>query len=350
MLSHALPCPAPSGHVFPVIVRTLQEATFRRITFINVFHAVPGRFNIADLPTSPPSTPGPAVGGDDYFAVTTYDSAVLVSDYQAESTLIPAGPQPVVAPGTMNLSVVERYIPPTNRNEVHGLFRHGGPSILVDRLAELAMDGHLIFVYPTKAGGRAFMESYLGPLLDPILRFMNVVSNLPASVCRDLGNMVAVDVLPTYEDLLANVETLCRRLNRPRGGVAGGELDRFNTARRRAHYEVLHARKESVVLDRDVWAKEWWMKQEKSRIRETISKMFPTDQFPSHLHLVQEILDGVGMKAQYQAGEEPTDVNVEVGVFVVRKTVEAPPNPSQPSGETGPTLSNAIEPTSNSST
>lgn len=322
MLSHALPCPSPAGHAFPLIVRALQDATANRLTFINVFHAVPGRFNIADLPTSPPSTPGPAVGGDDYFAVTTYDSAVHVSDYQAESTLIPAGPQPVVAPGTMNLSVVERYIPPTNRNEVHGLFRPGGPSILMDRLAELAVGGHLVFVYPTKAGGRTFTTSYLGPLLDPILRFMNVVNGLSSSLCEDLGRMVAVDVLSTYDDMVQNVQALCRRLNRPRSGVSGGEMSRLHSGRRRTHFDVLHARKESVILERKVWAQDWWVKQEKNRIRDSIARAKPNDRVPSYLQTVQEIMDGVAIKGRYAEDEEPTDVGIEVGVFVIKKSLE----------------------------
>ncbi|KAG9539893.1 hypothetical protein KCU86_g23483, partial [Aureobasidium melanogenum] len=68
VLSHALPCPSTEGHAFPTIISSLHDETPTSPTcWINVFHALPGRFNLADLPTSPPSTPGPPIGGDDYF-------------------------------------------------------------------------------------------------------------------------------------------------------------------------------------------------------------------------------------------------------------------------------------------
>jgi hypothetical protein len=148
-------------------------------SWINVFHALPGRYTLSDLPKSPPSTPGPSVGGDEYFTSKVFDSAVAIPDYQLSSKLLPPSPRPVVPPGSINISVVERYIPPTNTNEYGEMFALKGHSLLYDRLSELSMDnGILFFVYPTKTGAKTFMQHYLGPIIEPLLRTVTVVHDL----------------------------------------------------------------------------------------------------------------------------------------------------------------------------
>ena len=67
------------------------------MTWINVFHAIPGKFNLQDLPRSPPSTPGPAIGGEDYFTEKVFDSAVSIADYQQDLSELPRSPCPVVS-------------------------------------------------------------------------------------------------------------------------------------------------------------------------------------------------------------------------------------------------------------
>ncbi|OCL11907.1 hypothetical protein AOQ84DRAFT_286265, partial [Glonium stellatum] len=216
VLSHALPCPSRAGHVFPIIIDAIHRQTPNKPTsWINVFHAVPGRFNLADLPTSPPGTPGPAIGGDDYFTSKVFDSAVPVSDYQGDSTLLPPSPRPVVVPLTVDVSIVERYIPPTNRHEFADLFTTTGrSSLLLDRLIELSPNnGALLFIYPTRAGARTFMNDYLGPVLDPLLRAMAVVHELSADLGTSLGAMPAADLLPDFRALRARLEAFCARLS-----------------------------------------------------------------------------------------------------------------------------------------
>ena len=100
VLSHALPSPSPDGHIFSSIISAIHESTPSSPTvWINVFHAVPGRFNLADLPTSPPNTPGQPISGEDYFTQKVFDSAVPVSDYQEELSSLPRSllPQHIIS-------------------------------------------------------------------------------------------------------------------------------------------------------------------------------------------------------------------------------------------------------------
>ncbi|KAF1848835.1 uncharacterized protein K460DRAFT_279172 [Cucurbitaria berberidis CBS 394.84] len=312
ILSHALPCPSLTGHLFGQIIANIHDSTTTHTLWINVFHAVPGRYTLSDLPKSPPSTPGPAVGGDSYFTSKVFDSAVAIPDYQLDSKLLPPSPRPVVPPGSINVSVVERYIPPTNTNEFAELFSFRGRSLLYDRLVELSFDdGVLLFIYPTRTGGRTFMQQYLGPILDPLLRTVTVVHDLHSELGRSLGQMSSVNYLDEYDQLEAHVRKFCQALGERQGHGA-----------KKANYEVIHAAKEEMVLERSSWADDMWVKQEKPRVREVISKYFRKS---NKLHtgeltganLIQEVLDGVS-KREYEDGSPRK--GVELGVFIVKKT------------------------------
>ncbi|OCK79128.1 hypothetical protein K432DRAFT_330829 [Lepidopterella palustris CBS 459.81] len=318
VLSHALPCPSRVGHVFPVIIDAIHGQTpDRHTSWVNVFHAVPGRFNLADLPTSPPTTPGPAIGGDDYFTTKVFDSAVAVSDYQGDSKLLPSSPRPVVAPLTVNVSIVERYIPPINTYEFAELFSTAGRSLLLDRLIELSPNnGVLLFAYPTRTGGRTFMNEYLGPILDPLLRSMAVVHNLSADLGNSLGHMTAVEHLLEYRLLKSRMEKFCHHLS-----TNSSTLEKFQKGK--VKFELIYSSKEEVMLDRQVWATDWWIKQEKPRVRTAVTKCFrishklPADSEVMPTNLIQEILDGVASRQYvYDAPKK----GVEIGVFIIRKS------------------------------
>jgi hypothetical protein len=318
VLSHALPSPSRAGHVFPIIIDAIHRQTPNKPTsWVNVFHAVPGRFNLADLPTSPPSTPGPAIGGDDYFTTKVFDSAVPVSDYQGDSRLLPSAPRPVVAPLTVNVSIVERYIPPTNRNEFAELFSTTGRSLLIDRLVELSPNnGALLFIYPTRTGARTFMADYLGPILDPLLRAMAVVHELSADLGTSLGHMAAVEHLPEFRLLHSRLDKFCHSLSH-----SAPALERFHS--RPASFSLVYAAREEVRLQREVWASDWWIKQEKPRVRAAVTKLFrqahrlPAEAEVMPTNLIQEILDGVARNRYTGPGPQR---GVEVGVFIVRKS------------------------------
>ena len=307
-----------TGHIFGRIISALHESTTASTAWINVFHAVPGRFTLSDLPKSPPSTPGPAVGGDEYFTSKVFDSAVAIPDYQLDSKLLPPSPRPVVPPGSVHISIVERYIPPTNTNEYAEMFAQKGRSLLHDRLIELSPNnGVLVFVYPTKSGARTFMHDYLGPIIDPLLRSLTVVNELPSELCSSLGRMSSVAYLDEYESLKSQFERFCHVLS------DGGSADK------KATYTVLHASREEAVLERSAWANDWWIKQEKPRIRETVSKYFrqmkklPESEMTG-THLIQEVLDGVANRKYEnvdEGGNTSRPKGVEVGVFIVKKTI-----------------------------
>ncbi|KAF2133706.1 hypothetical protein P153DRAFT_280850 [Dothidotthia symphoricarpi CBS 119687] len=320
ILSHALPCPSTSGHLFGQLIATVHDSTPTNISWINVFHAVPGRYTLSDLPRSPPSTPGPAVGGDNYFTSKVFDSAVAIPDYQLDSLLLPPSPRPVVPPGSIQISVVERYIPPTNTNEYAEMFSFKGRSLLYDRLIELSPDnGTLLFIYPTKTGARTFMRQYLGPILDPLLRTLTVVHELHSELGRNLGQMSSVDYLDEYNNLESRMRKFCSLLNELGNGRKGPNDKKVT-------YSVIHAAKEDMALQRSAWADDWWIKQEKSRVREVVTKYFrktkklPTDNEMTSAHLIQEVLEGVSRRDYYDGEPEK---GVEVGVFVIKKTCSA---------------------------
>jgi hypothetical protein len=312
ILSHALPCPSTSGHIFGQIIASIHDRSSTQTSWINVFHALPGRYTLMDLPKSPPSTPGPAVGGDSYFTSKVFDSAVAIPDYQLDSKLLPPSPRPVVPPGSINVSIVERYIPPTNTNEFSEMFTFRGRSLLYDRLIELSSDdGVLLFIYPTKTGARTFMQQYLGPILDPLLRTVTVVHDLHSELGRSLGQMSSVNYLDEYDHLEAQVRKYCEAM-----------VERHANPEKRANYEVIHAAKEEILLQRSAWADDWWIKQEKPRVRDVITKYFSkSKKLPSSemsaATLIQAVLEGVSER-DYHDGEPSK--GVEVGVFMVKKT------------------------------
>lgn len=315
ILSHALPCPSLTGHLFGQIIARIHETTTTSTKWINVFHALPGRYTLFDLPKSPPSTPGAPTEGDEYFTCKVFDSAVPVVDYQLDSKLLPPSPRPVVPPGSVHLSIVERYVPPTNLNEFGEMFKLKGSSLLYDRLIEMsAHNGLLLFIYPTKDGARTFMRDYLGPVLDPLLRSVTVVHELSSSLGRNLGEMVAVEQLADYETLQSQIEQFLHKLN-------NGPLSLTPGAKGRTSYSIIHSAREELTLERKAWASDWWIKQEKQRVRDLVVKYFrkkvPTSELTSN-SLIQEILDGVAQREYPCSGEGPR--GVELGVFIIKKS------------------------------
>lgn len=323
VLSHALPSPSSTGHIFPTVIDAIHSSTPSQPTvWINVFHAIQGRFNLADLPTSPPSTPGPPLGGDDYFTQKVFDSAVPVADYQQDLSSLPRSPRPVVPPSSINVSIVERYIPPATPHEFSDMFNPQGPSLLVDRLVELSPDnGSLVFVYPTRAGARTFTRQYLSPILDPLLRSIVVQHGLSSNLSVALGRMLAVEQMLEYEQLHRSISALCAKLTQRSSG-----MQRFHG--QAAKFSLVHASREQVHLSREVWAKDWWTKQEKPRIRDAMTRYAQeaqkkssnehVDRAPSPTELIQQLLDGV-LKRPYDGGEEPSS-GVEVSVFVIKRS------------------------------
>lgn len=160
------------------------------------------------------------------------------------------------------------------------------------------------------------MKNYLGPIIDPLLRTVTVIHDLTSDLGKNLGTMASVDYLDEYEQLAAHVEQFCKKLN-------GGDSSRKSISEQQATYEVIQASKEEKLLERSAWADDWWIKQEKPRVREVVTKYFrkaarlPTNTEMTSAHLIEEVLNGVS-KREYLGGEPKK--GVEVGVFIIKKT------------------------------
>lgn len=323
VLSHALPSPSQTGHAYTSIIEAIHDSTPSSPTaWINLFHAIPGRFNLEELPTSPPNTPGPPIGGDDYFTQKIFGSAVPITDYQADLSSMPRSPRPVVPPNSIDVSIVERYIPPSSPREFKGMFSVDGPSILIDRLIELSpQNGSLVFIYPTRTGAKTFMHEYLSPILDPVLRSTVTANGLSSELCQSLGSMPAVNLLPEHAELERKIIALCAHLTHRSATMA-----RFHGSR--ANFNMVHSSTKEVPLNRQVWAKDWWTKQEKTRVTEVVmrnaqdaqtkSSNRHVDRPPSATELWQKLLKDVETRP-YDAGCEPKR-GVEVAVFVIKRS------------------------------
>ena len=332
MLSHALPCPSADTNLsaastFTNIITAIQaELQPSQIPYINVTHAVPSKFSLTKLPSSPPGTPNPAQGGEDYFNMTVFASAVPVIDHHdtsrgLTSSPAPSSPCPIVPPASIHVALVERYIPPSSVQEYLDLSSATGPSALVDRLVELSPEGgSMLFIYPTKKGAHTFATEYLGPILDPLLRSIVVLHKLSADVGLTLGKMAAVELMVDFETMKKKINVLLRKLNRGNVAQTGGPL----LTSFKGSYHLVYSGTQDVLLDRKVWT-EWWAQQETLRIRDVMGRYFkraqrlPEDTDITSAVLVREIIDGV-MSRPYGDAPVPT-VGVELGVFVIQRVL-----------------------------
>ena len=263
---------------------------------------------------------------EDYFNTNIFSSAVpLIDRYGSTKKAVSEAPAPstpclAVPPSSVDVALLERFIPPSSAEEYLDLFNHPGPSLLVDRLIELsADDGTLIFIYPTKAGASTFTSKYLGPILDPLLRTMVVIHSLSADLGISLGKMAVTEHLQDFETMRRKLIFLLRRLNR--GDIPSSQGSQTS----RTKYSLVYSSREDVLVERKVWA-EWYAQQETPRIRDIMTKYFqraqrlPEQPGINSSVLVREIVEGVS-KRQYVHGQAPTEADgVEVGVFVIRRS------------------------------
>ena len=323
ILCHSQPCPLSREEyvttAFPGVVTSIQNKIGGSGRYIDVVHAVPIKFNMTQIPSSPATTPSARSSGtipNDYFSMNVFAKAVVAMDHHdALNTSVPSSPHPVVAPSSIGVSLLERFIPPSSAAEYIDLFSSDAPSVLVDRLFELSSTGgSLIYIYPTASGATTFATKYLGPLLDPLLRTMVGIHGLSADFGAGVGKMAAVDKILPFDGMLRKISVLLRKLNR---GSSVGSLHPVSK------YKLIQSSTRIVQLDRKVWT-EWWTHQEKGRISTVVDRYFqrgyrlPMREGVTAGALVREILDGIKSRdyADYDAPRE----GVEVGVFVIKRS------------------------------
>lgn len=260
---------------------------------------------------------------EDYFTPKVYDFLARTPDYQNDQPAFHGTPNNVLPLASINISVLERYVPPASPTECRQLFNTQGLSPLVDRLTELSPNnGCLVFVYPTRRGATDFMEHYLDPLLGPILRSTMLVNNLPCDLGANIDTMSAISELYDHASLQEQMDGLCSRLSH------------VSTATQRFHgikacFDVIYNATHRVQLGRDCWA-DWWTKQEKARVKDVVTRHLqaaaaskrPHNDYGQRLanatELSQQIMTAVETR-EYAAGAEPIQ-GVEVGVFVVQRS------------------------------
>ena len=331
VLCHSQPCPLPitileteAVTAFKGLLAGIQNKIDSSHQYIHITHAVPVKFNMGQIPNSPATTPSihiASAASTDYFSLPTnvFSNAVVAVDHQeALNSSVPSSPRPVVPPASVNISLLERFIPPPSAEEYRNLFSAEGPSVLVNRLIELSSNGGtLIFIYPTAVGANAFATSYLGPLLHPLLRTMCSIHNLSMDFGAGVGTTAAIDQMFSFEDMTRKIQIVLRKLGRGTSSIH----------RQPPKFTLVESSKHLVDLERKAWV-EWWAHQETPRMRAVVERYLkrglrmPTrigGQDVTAATLVQEVLDGVkeGRKyAEYDVERE----GVEVGIFVIKRT------------------------------
>lgn len=306
--------------VFCSLVQAVQDRARGKLPYINITHAVPEHFSLSNLPASPPCTPRPQFSVGDYFNSKIFSSAAVVSAYHdfrgAIQTMSPHSPMPIVPPQSVHVSVLERYLPPSTIDEYRDFFRADRPSYLVDRLSELSPDGgSLLLIYPTREGACAFREQYLSPIIDPLIRQLVVVNGMSADLGQLLGSHSCVYSMDSFDRLMENIQRLCQSLSGPG-----------------SKFTLAEAGTGSVYLDRDLWS-EWYIHQEKKRIKDVLSlnphesqrppfvhmhRMFGTEPGMTSSILLAEVFDGI-RKRPYSVHCRPRRA-IELGVFVIRRS------------------------------
>ncbi|KAI9728909.1 MAG: hypothetical protein M1834_007167 [Cirrosporium novae-zelandiae] len=312
--------PGTFTSIFPTALDAIQSILPTiQANYIAITHAVPSKFSLSNLPTSPPTTPNIAAANE-YFSATVFRNAVPIDSYQdllrmSETMHVPmtSSPRPAVPPETVHISLMERYLPPTSHQEHRDLFSPSGASALMDRLAELSPNGGtLLFVYPTRVGARTFTHDYLGPILDPLLRQMIIINELSTSLGSALGKMAAADYMATYDEMKRKIQNLCVHLNRNPSMPSA-----------KSRFSIVYSNKGYATLAREVWT-QWWAHQETPRAKEVLSaywrngQRLPANKEKTSAALLREMVEGV-QKRPYDAETEP-GVGVEVGIFVIRRS------------------------------
>lgn len=325
IVSQTLPNPAKEScrpnAIFTEVIAAIQTRFGTSPQpYITITHAVPPRFDLLNLPSSPPSTPNLFVGQDDYFTQSIFAHAAVVPSYHLVNsnlaTPVPSSPNPIVPPSSVQVSVLERYIPPSSAQEGQELFSLSGQSVLIDRLTELSPDGgSMLFVYPTRAGASTFTRKYLGQVLDPLLRALVEVHQLSYGLAESLGGMAAVPDMHGFDALKAKTISLCRRMSH-----------RITSDTKRSKFHLVYASTGEVTVDRRTWTK-WYLTQEHARFKRILETYWGRGKRLSQLEsasagtVLREFIDGVDKMTNEEA--EQVGPGIELGVFVIRRTLAA---------------------------
>lgn len=358
IMAHTQPCPLPQEDgvqetAYEPLIGQLRSMLGSN-TFFDVTIAVPANFESSRVLTSPTGTPNTAATAsdpDDYFTYNNnvFPRVVLSPEHPMAMTIAgPPSPRTAVPPSSIQISILERYLPPPTLPEYTDLFGLEGPSVLVDRLFELSpRNGTLIFVYPTARGATQFSARCLHPVIDPLLRTLISVHDLSNDLGPSVTRMLTAPLdanssrggLMDFDRLQAKIAALLTRLNRPARPTATAAAPattttashRAPTTRPTPTFTLAHATAHSVVLDPATWIP-WWLQQQKARIENVVDRYYqrghrvPNESVLSSRSLAWKIMNGLKDLAHPRdelavGGGLPQgaveDRGIEVGVFAV---------------------------------
>ena len=321
VVAHVLPLPAedssPHHAVFTRTIQAIQDRHGQAAQpYITITHAVPHKFDLNCLPTSPPATPNLVQESGDYFNQHTFAHAAVVPAYHAPTRGLSAStsssPNPIVPPRSVQVAILERYIPPSSIKEYNDLFSIHGRSALLDRLSELSVDGGtLLFIFPTKTGATNFSDNYLSPVLTPNLLQIVNLNRLVWNLAEDIGRMPAIPIMHEFGTMKAKITTLCKSISDRQSTVAG------------SRFELVYSNIGSVPLDHATW-REWYIEQEQGRIREVLrsywkqGRRLPGDTEVTDATIARAIIDG--LRKGVKGARSGSGDGVEVGVFVIKRS------------------------------
>jgi hypothetical protein len=306
--------------IFEAVVTKLQEPA-GNVPNITITHVFTSRVDVSlkDAPVSPPATPNAFDGGSDYFNhQRTFTNIARIRDYHS----IEDGPQRltynvhVAPPNSVHVSLLERHLPPTTREEFQDFFSSDNRSYLVDRLTELqdgswGPTGGLLLVYPTLSGAKTFKTYYKDPVLDPLLRRIISLRGLTTKAGEALGRMDALDVMMDFDDMQSAIERICRGLE-ARSTVTG----------RASRFTLEHAERIEIVLEKRTWIQQF-IAQESLRMKQDLidyqksGQRMPEKGFEaSPAALAREVEDGIRNTREVSGG-----IGIEMGVFVIRRAL-----------------------------
>ena len=314
-MCYTQPCPLEGvDTAFNPILADMESKAKQAGKYIEVTYQMPPRFNMNQIPSSPVATPNADQGATDYFSAHVFTRGIVAHTYEsAMAQAGPSSPRPAVAPGSINMAVLERYIPPPTLGEYNNLFSTDMPSALVDRLFELSPNnGTFVFVYPTAQGAKTFLSTYLRPLLDPLLRTTASTHDLSANFPASVGALASLNgELLSFDRTASKLTWLLRKLSRP-GSIAGQPCGRLTPT-----FTLVHSEQSVVDIGKEALV-DWWLEQEKGRIRKAVEQYFHTRRADSTMGMTAKIEEGL-RKREYN-DYDAERAGIEVGLYVIKRT------------------------------
>lgn len=270
-----------------------------------------------ELPKTPPSTPNSRSELNDYFGndQTIFTHAAVVPIYHSYDRSEANGAERIArhiaAPGSTQVAVLERYIPPTMPQEINDFFSLSSGSYLADRLSELSSNGSLLLIYPTRTGGLTFARRYIGPVIDPYLRQFIMLRGLTSDAADRMGRMTAVDHMLDFEEMERRITSVCQ-------GLSARAAHRLPTT-----FRLTHSEKAAIVLDRSTWIN-WFIEQEQSRLRQNLVEYHQAGGRMPEVEGTREVTVGMLVRdfieGIQKSREVSGDTEIEVGVFLITRS------------------------------